>query len=670
MPHRTKWICLLILLSFNLAHTQTFKDSLLFKLNVAKQDTAKVQLLIDAGDKFFYTHIDTAYTYYKQALKLSEQTQSKKFKALSLLNIGYYFEEKKQHRKSLEYYLKSISIYKSINNEQGVANCYNYIGYSFAYLNSLENSIKYYSKALNIYKKLGDSLGIADIYIAFGNIHYDQKNYKKAENYYIKSLDIYTALKDKPGLLASYINVGNTKADMGKLEEGLLYYSKSIKLCEELNDKEGLAINYVNIGETLTDKKEYKKAKESLDKSLEITNKINYTSLLPLIYADYAKNDLKLKKYKKAIINAEKSLEFSKNVDWVDKEYDAHAYLSESYVATGNYKKAYENQKLYTSFTDSIFNLKKIEQVSKLDVLTKLEDQEKKIELLTENDRIKKAELKNKTTINKVLGGSIVLFLILISLLFEQRKRRKKAFNLLAVEKKHAEESDRLKSAFLANMSHEIRTPMNSIIGFSDFLKDPELEVEKRNKFVEVILKSGERLMNIVNDIIDISKIEANQLKIEVQEVNITSTLNEIIEIQKETNHQFEIKNVDLKLNANLKDIFIKTDENRFIQIINNLINNAIKFTDKGYVELGYSLKQHANKEYVEFYVKDTGSGIGKNKFNLIFDRFSQAGDKDFKTGNGLGLSICKGIIELLKGKIWVDSEIGIGTTFYFTLPY
>ena len=154
--------------------------------------------------------------------------------------------------------------------------------------------------------------------------------------------------------------------------------------------------------------------------------------------------------------------------------------------------------------------------------------------------------------------------------------------------------------------------------------------------------------------------------------VNVNKILKEIVEIQKKTNTFLVKNNVEISINIaeNEDDVFIKTDKNRFLQIFNNLINNASKFTKSGDIELGYNLVENINNSYVEFYVKDSGCGIPKNKLEMIFDRFSQAGEKDFKSGNGLGLSICEGLLVKMNGEIRVESEVGVGTTFHFKLPY
>jgi len=669
----TKYICFIyILTSFNISFSQSYKDSLLVKLNTYKNDTLKIKLLIEMGEKYYPTHPDTSYVYYKRALNLSKQLQDKKSEANSLLHLGEYLNYKELYKKSLEYYLNSIEIYQSINDKKGLANSYLYIGDSFAYLNSLEKTSEYFFKALDIYKEIGDKLGIAVIYNKLGTINYNQKIYVKALDYYLKSLEIYRVLNDKEGILSSYINIGNVVADQGRLDDGLMYYFKSIKLTKELNDFEGLAINYLNIGDCYLVKADYEKAMNYFNKSLKLTEQFDYKSLHPMIYENIAETYLKLKNYNKTILYANKSLESSKHVSWRYKEFDNHAFLSTAYEKQGDYKKAYENQKIFKHYTDSIYNVKKVEKLAKLEVLYKLENQENKIDLLIKNEEVRKIELKNQKAIIYELVGSSIFFLILVVLINKKGKEKNKAYNLLAIEKEHAEESDKLKSAFLMNMSHEIRTPMNSIIGFSEFLKDPDLNVEKRNQFVDVIIVSGHRLLRTINDILDISKLESNQVKLVYSDVAINETLKEIIEIQRDINPNFKKKNISLNLNLpkSAIEVIANTDEDRLVQIMDNLINNAIKFTDKGFIEVGYSTQQFSNKLYLQFYVKDSGIGIPKEKTGLIFKRFSQIGKKYFKEGNGLGLSICKGLVTLLKGKIWLTSEPNKGTTFYFTIPY
>jgi signal transduction histidine kinase len=233
--------------------------------------------------------------------------------------------------------------------------------------------------------------------------------------------------------------------------------------------------------------------------------------------------------------------------------------------------------------------------------------------------------------------------------------------------KEKAEESDRLKSAFLANMSHEIRTPMNGILGFAQILKEPDLTGAEQQQYIEIIEKSGARMLNIINDIIHISKIEAGLMEFDIVETNINEQIEYIFTFFKP---EAEAKGIKLYYTNPLpsREAIIKTDREKVYAILTNLVKNAIKYSHEGSIEFGYKNKG----EVFEFYVKDTGIGIPKDRQEAIFERFIQADifDKMAKQGAGLGLSISKAYVEMLGGKIWVESQEGKGSTFYFTLPY
>ncbi len=239
----------------------------------------------------------------------------------------------------------------------------------------------------------------------------------------------------------------------------------------------------------------------------------------------------------------------------------------------------------------------------------------------------------------------------------------------LRLAKIKAEESDRLKSAFLANMSHEIRTPLNGIMGFSQMLSDRKVIAEKREKYSKYVISSSKQLLTIINDIIDISKIEAGQINIFDSKVSIADLLEEIIETLDIEKGMMERKNVQLLLSLpDLPKFELYVDEVRLRQVLTNLLSNALKFTKEGFVELGFNI---ISSQFIRFYVKDTGVGITPMFQKSIFERFRQ-GEIDRKVqtrGTGLGLAISKGFVNLMGGEIGVTSEVGVGSEFYFTLP-
>ena len=229
----------------------------------------------------------------------------------------------------------------------------------------------------------------------------------------------------------------------------------------------------------------------------------------------------------------------------------------------------------------------------------------------------------------------------------------------LITAKQKAEESDRLKSAFLANMSHEIRTPLNAIVGFSNLLTETD-DLADRELYISVIQKNNELLLQLISDILDLSKIEAGTFDVNYAEVDVNALCEEIIRA-----HAMKLsENVILTFEDHLPRCFISSDRNRINQVLSNFINNAIKFTDHGHIRVGYQ----TTGEHLKFYVQDSGIGISPENQKQIFDRFVKL--DSFARGTGLGLPICKSIINKLGGSIGVESTLGVGSRFWFTLPY
>lgn len=230
--------------------------------------------------------------------------------------------------------------------------------------------------------------------------------------------------------------------------------------------------------------------------------------------------------------------------------------------------------------------------------------------------------------------------------------------------KERAEESDRLKSAFLSNMSHEIRTPLNSIIGFSELMNDNDFDPSQRFHYAQIINKSGTKLLSIISDIMDLSKIEAGEVQIQTRSLSVTQLM---IDIQREYAFKAIEKGIELNLDSSKEDVFIESDENKLRQVMINFVGNALKFTERGFIGIGFQVKGN----FVEFHIKDTGIGIPAEYQEHIFERFRQVESAFTRKygGNGLGLAISKALVELLGGKVWMESEQGIGSTFYFTIP-
>ncbi len=281
---------------------------------------------------------------------------------------------------------------------------------------------------------------------------------------------------------------------------------------------------------------------------------------------------------------------------------------------------------------------------------------------------LKKMETYTYTLNNLIFESRMVPYMddMVITIVRDITQAKNIEKELLAAKEK-AEESDRLKSSFLANMSHEIRTPLNGIMGFAELLQSEDILPENRNFYLNLILQSGQQLLGVINDVLEISKIETGQISLYKTDVNIKELIFSLLAI-------FEIRANDkkIKLKTSLPKIYnqrtIETDLQKITQIFNNLLGNAIKFTPvNGTITFGYKT---IKSEYC-FFVQDNGIGIDSKYHQLIFERFRQAENDSQadKSGSGLGLSISKSLVELMGGRIWVESEPGKGSTFFFTLP-
>jgi signal transduction histidine kinase len=228
-----------------------------------------------------------------------------------------------------------------------------------------------------------------------------------------------------------------------------------------------------------------------------------------------------------------------------------------------------------------------------------------------------------------------------------------------------AKMSDQLKSSFLANMSHEIRTPLNAIVGFSSLMSDEDISIREKNEFQILIQKNSDYLLTLIEDIIDVSKIESNQLNVKINEIDVMPLIQNLVQ-----SFQLTVpcdKNVRIIKKFTEKSLLVKTDQLRLEQILRNLLSNAVKFTEEGIIEVSCQ----KGKEFFTFSVKDTGIGIHIEHQEMIFNRFIKIDNKKqyLHRGTGIGLFLSKKLVEMFGGKIWVESKIGEGSNFLFTIP-
>jgi signal transduction histidine kinase len=264
----------------------------------------------------------------------------------------------------------------------------------------------------------------------------------------------------------------------------------------------------------------------------------------------------------------------------------------------------------------------------------------------------------NKTRLYDVYIGLIFSLMIIFAFITTIKKNYIREYE-------RAKMSDRLKSAFVANLSHEIRTPLNAIVGFSSLISEADVQESERKLYEDQIARNSDYLLNLIEDIIDVSKIESNQLNVKIEPVDIVPVISRVVQSFRLTIPAD--KKVNVVAECHKEKMIIRVDQLRFEQILRNLLSNAVKFTDEGSIEVSCEKKN----DYYTFAVKDTGIGIHIEHQKIIFDRFMKIDNskQHLYRGTGIGLFLSKQLVEMFGGKIWVESEVGKGSVFYFTIP-
>jgi PAS domain S-box-containing protein len=449
-------------------------------------------------------------------------------------------------------------------------------------------------------------------------------NQKKDKTYYWESVSI-SPIKNIQGEITHFIAIKEDVTKRKKSEQELVVANK--ELAYQNQEKEKRAIELVIANRELAFQNE---EKEKRADELFVANK-------ELAY----QNEEKEKRAEELII-ANRELAFQNE----EKEKRAdELFIANKELAYQNKEKEKRAEELIIANRELAFqNEEKEKRADELFIANK--------ELAFQNNE------KEKRAEELIIANRELAY---------QNEEKEKRAEELVIAKQNAEESDRLKTAFLANMSHEIRTPMNGILGFTELLKKPQLEVEEQQEYIEIIEKSGVRMLNVLNNIMSISKVESGQVELHLSDENIN---NQIINIHNFFKREAKQKGIEFKITNQLilDEALIKTDHEKVNAILSNLVKNAITFTKSGAVEISLQIKEG----YLEFFIKDSGIGISDLEQKIIFERFRKANETLIHNygGSGLGLAISKAYVELLGGEIWVESEQGKGSTFYFKIPY
>ncbi len=651
--------------------------------------------------------------YAKRAVSVAEEEKDSSNLLSSYIFLADIYYNNRDYNTALNYYLKALPIAEKKLNDSNYLKIANRIAISYG-------ELKIYSKALEyldliiLYCKRNDKIDKSQVaYVNIGQIYYFLKQYDKAENNYLKAVKINKLANDSAKLINNYLNLGLLYNTWNKLDLSEKYLYKAKNLIKENSYKSYRRLGeiYRTLAEISFKKNKIDDSKNFWEKSISFYRKTNDIYEIGKAFALFGKFNTDINNFSDAYKYINYSIDYAKIAKDFFGLYNRYLLLSKLYEKQNNVNKAFKFYKKYSELKDSLnqdIQLKKIKEVENQGLLKQKEYELATLTNKDELNKIKIEKVKQQIFIYRIIVTISILIILIVTvflfIIFKQQKKNKQYYKLLEEQndkisqqnkeilsqkeelaktnkelvettkyaqklREEAERSTKIKSVFLANMSHEIRTPMNGIIGMTELLISVDDIPKKYKEYIELIHKSSNNLLTVINDILDYSKIESNQIVIEKLPIKLEEEIDEVINLLK---YKANEKGIELLTDYD-KNIpqYIITDPVRVKQILTNIINNAIKFTEKGYVKVKVELfEQLTDKVVIKFKIIDTGIGIKKESIDIIFNEFSQAEDNTTRKygGTGLGLSIAKRLSELLGGSIGIYSEVNKGSEFWFTI--
>lgn len=643
-------------------------------------DTTRISLNLKIDKLYQAKHNDSSIYYNDKALKLAVKIDYQPQIAQSLFQLGKFYDRKSNYELAIKNYIESSIIFKKLELTGKVATVYIDIASCYSQLYVDDDAIDYYLKSLEIHESNDDQKGISLVYLRFGSFFFDKENFILSKKYYQDALDIYIKLDDKIGIAASYTNLGNAIAEIGDNEEGLEYYKKSIEILEKLGDQHGIAINYNNIGDSYMQLDLYSKATDYFLKSLKIAEILNDKWLSYILLMNISEVKLKEVKYKSAIRYAQRSLKIGLEIGKLKFEAKNMMNISKAYKGLGNISEAFNYNQKYINIKDSLIKIENLNNIKLFEALRALAKTQNTINNLSEKSQLTELRLKNEKKITYILIFAIVVFGIFVIFTILQQASKKKAYSLLEyknylinnmkdemqVQRDDLDSLNETKDKIFSIIAHDLKNPFNSIIGFTDLMieNNYKYDEEKRLKFLKIIKESSSKASTLLDNLLLWANSQSGNLKFNPQKINLVQQISDVISLL-----EIQAINKEIKI-ENLSDVnlIIDADENMLSTVLRNLISNAIKFTEaKGKIQITSISKP----KFVEITVKDSGVGISKSQIENLFCIESKSSNRgtESEQGSGLGLSLCKDFVERHGGKIWVESSLNKGSEFKFTLP-
>ena len=615
---------------------------------------------------YFDNDFSNAYLWYVRSFSNYQQLEMFSEAGNCLINMGIIYEIRAEYEKATEMYEKSFFAYRKESNAEGLSMALNNMVILYSSIGDYENGYIYFKYSLLIEELTGNMPGISYSLNNIGLVYRKMGLLDESAHYYQQSLSIKKAYGDTLGLALTLINQGKVFEELGELEKAMSNYKRSLKLNVAIANSEGIAMAYNNIGSVFLLKEEYDNAVEYFSLSLkyryEIDNPVGIVSSLN----NLARALMQLGNYQEAENYLQEALLLAKKIEHVELLADIYLSTSELRFEKGNPSEAYSFLKLHYKLKDSLLNKENTQRILELEAKYESYRKESHIKLQGAEIESKDAALKQE----KILRIAFIIagiLLLLIAFVIYRMYRLKLAVNKLLAEKnKQLEELNATKNKFFSIISHDLRNPFGTLVSLSDMFYNNfnNLDDEQKLSVAKTLKALSANANELLENLLQWSLTQTGKLKPEFVSFHSGDLVKRVYE---QTLPLAKEKNLDLKIDV-LTNESVLADVKMIETVLRNLLNNALKFTPvKGSIQL--KIRSENNKAIFE--VLDSGIGISSEDQQKLFKietdnkKVGQAANK----GTGLGLILCKEFVEVNGGTIGLSSELGQGSTFYFSLP-
>lgn len=684
---------LILLLFVNVSFSQVDVDSLMrdlqSKTNGEKIDSSALNTLEKLAEYYHQDDPIKTLEYSNKYLITARNYNDKKSIAHAYHYLGDYYRDEGLPIIAIDYYFSSMYIYEELNFPGAVAYTNIDVGNIYFDLGKHDIAKQYYEKVISMPDEKDVIIAKAVALNNIGLIYRDAKDYTNALKKFEEALEIRRKADDKNLIAHSYNYIASIYTSLKNFDEAEKYYNRSLQLYKEINYYSDMGKVMMNIGKLYYEKSEKEKSIGYRNDAVKLfldKNKLFAAAEAMTDLAEFHKSDGNISE---ALNHSFRAYKIATENKYTSVRQQSLKLLSDLYLISNNLQEAYNYLKIFDDLKDSIAQREAQRKLVNLEFSNEFQRRDREMSSMKSENQLKQLTIENQSRKNTfLLIITTAIFVLLVVIFFAFRLQRKSlkilqdrnkvidennkkieiSMKMLEDAKEEAEKNARIKSEFLSIMSHELRTPMNAVLGMTQVIMEENPRKDQLEN-LETIKISAQNLLDIINDILDYNRLESGKIFLEHKDFSLKNLMAKLFRI-----FSYSMKQKGLTLNYNydssLGESFIG-DEIRLGEIITNLIGNAIKFTDSGAITV--DIKKIGNKpntSLIRFSVKDTGIGISQQNITNIFDSFTQEKTDTTRKygGTGLGLSIVKKLLELMNGRIFVESKVGEGSKFYFEI--